>query len=48
LWFTVGLLLVAGAGAAYLAGVRGRALVLESLIAGGLGILVVLLKYLLH
>lgn len=48
LWFTVGLLVLAGAGAAYLAGVRGRMLVAESLIAGGFGLLVILLKYLLH
>lgn len=48
LWFTVAMLLVAGAGAAYLAGVRGWMLVLESLIAGSFGILVIALKYLLH
>jgi hypothetical protein len=48
LWFTVVMLLVAGAGAAYLAGVRGVTLVVESLIAGSLGLLVILLKYLLH
>lgn len=48
LWFTVALLVLAGAGAAYLAGVRGWALVVESLIAGGFGLLVILLKYLLH
>ena len=48
LWFTVVMLLVAGAGAAYLAGVRGVTLVVESLIAGSFGLLVILLKYLLH
>lgn len=48
LWFTVGLLVLAGAGAAYLAGVRGWMLVAESLIAGSFGMLVILLKYLLH
>lgn len=48
LWITVAMLLVAGAGAAYLAGVRGWALVVESLIAGSFGLLVILLKYLLH
>lgn len=48
LWFTVAMLLVAGAGAAYLAGVRGWTLVLESLVAGSFGLLVILLKYLLH
>jgi hypothetical protein len=48
LWFTVGLLLAAGAGAAYLAGVRGWPLVLESAISGLFGVLVILLKYLLH
>lgn len=48
LWFTVVMLLFAGAGAAYLAGVRGVTLVVESLIAGSFGLLVILLKYLLH
>ena len=48
LWFTVAMLLVAGAGAAYLAGVRGWLLVVESLVAGSFGLLVILLKYLLH
>ncbi len=48
LWFTVALLLVAGAGAAYLAGVRGWPLVLESSISGLFGVFVILLKYLLH
>ena len=48
LWFTVALLVVAGFGAAYLAGVRGWPLLLESLIAGSFGVLVILLKFLLH
>jgi hypothetical protein len=48
LWFTVAVLVVAGAGAAYLAGVRGWPLVLESAISGLFGVLVILLKYLLH
>jgi hypothetical protein len=48
LWFTVVLLIVAGAGAAYLAGARGWPLILESAIAGGFGMLVIGLKYLLH
>jgi hypothetical protein len=48
LWFTVALLVVAGFGAAYLAGVRGWPLVVESLIAGSFGVLVILLKFLLH
>jgi hypothetical protein len=48
LWLTVALLIVAGAGSAYLAGVRGWALVVESLVAGCFGMLVILLKFLLH
>lgn len=48
LWFTVVLLVLAGAGAAYLAGVRGGALVAEALLSGSFGVLVILLKYLLH
>jgi hypothetical protein len=48
LWFTVVLLIVAGASAAYLAGARGLALVLEAMVAGAFGVLVILLKYLLH
>jgi hypothetical protein len=48
LWFTVALLAVAGFGAAYLAGVRGWPLVVESLVAGSFGVLVILLKFLLH
>ena len=48
LWFTAALLVVAGAGSAYLAGVRGWPLVLESTISGLFGVLVVGLKYLLH
>lgn len=48
LWFTVILLVCAGAGTAFLAGVRGKALVIEALIAGSFGVLVILLKYLLH
>jgi hypothetical protein len=48
LWITVGLLMAAGAAAAYLAGQRGWPLALESLIAGCFGLLVIALKYLLH
>lgn len=48
LWCTVVMLTLAGAGAAFLAGVRGWELVLESLVAGCFGLLVVALKYLLH
>jgi hypothetical protein len=48
LWFTVALLACAGAAAAYLAGVRGLKLLLETLIAGGFGVVVIFLKYALH
>ncbi len=48
LWFTVGLLACAGAAAAYLAGVRGWRLLLETLVAGGFGVVVIVLKYALH
>ncbi len=48
LWFTVGLLIAAGGTAAYLAGVRGWLLVLEAFVAGGFGVVVILLKYALH
>lgn len=48
LWITVALLMAAGGAAAYLAGQRGWPLVLETLIAGCFGMLVILLKYLLH
>lgn len=48
LWFTVLLLLGAGGVAAWRAGVRGWALVGETAVAGTFGLLVVLLKYLLH
>ncbi|HET9649145.1 MAG TPA: hypothetical protein VFP34_13085 [Microlunatus sp.] len=48
LWFTAILLVAAGAGAAYLAGVRGLPLVIESAISGMFGLLVVGLKFLLH
>ncbi len=48
LWFTVALLVVAGAASAYLAGVRGWPLVLESSISGFFGVLVIMLKYLVH
>jgi hypothetical protein len=48
LWFTVALLVAAGFGAAYLAGVRGWPLLVESLVAGSFGVLVILLKFLLH
>ncbi len=48
LWVTVAMLIVAGAGSAYLAGVRGWRLWVEALVAGSFGMLVILLKYLLH
>jgi hypothetical protein len=48
LWSTVVLLVVAGGGAAFLAGVRGWKLVAEAAVAGCFGVLVILLKYLLH
>lgn len=48
LWTTVGLLIFAGAAAAYVAGLRGWPLVLDSLVAGCFGLLVIALKYLLH
>src|SRR4051812_10222640 len=48
LWFTVALLTAAGGSAAFLAGVRGTKLVLETLVAGSVGLLVIVLKYALH
>lgn len=48
LWFTVALLVGVGAVAAWRAGARGWALAGEVLVAGGFGLLVVLLKYALH
>ena len=48
LWLTVGLLGAWGAAAAFRSGARGVALVIESLICGGLGVLVVLLKIALY
>jgi hypothetical protein len=48
LWFTVAILTCAGATAAFLAGVRGWRLVLETAVAGCFGLVVILLKYLLH
>jgi hypothetical protein len=48
LWATVAILVVAGAGTAYLAGVRGWLLILESAISGAFGVLVIALKYFLH
>ena len=48
LWATVLILLTAGAGAGYLAGVRGWALVLESAVSGAFGVLMIVLKYFLH
>ncbi|MBO3083196.1 hypothetical protein [Cellulomonas fengjieae] len=47
LWFTVALLAAVAALAAHRAGVRGAALVGESLLAAGFGLLVIVLKYLL-
>lgn len=48
LWATVALLVAAGAGTAYLAGVRGWLLILESAVSGVFGVLVIVLKYFLH
>jgi len=48
LWFTVVLLAAAGAYAASRAGARGWALALETATAAGFGLVVILLKYLLH
>lgn len=45
---TMLMLVAVGAGSAYLAGVRGWRLLLESLVAGFFGVFVILLKYLLH
>jgi hypothetical protein len=48
LWLTVGLLGAWGAAAAFRSGARGIALVVETLICGGLGVLVVVLKIVLY
>ncbi|WP_251152474.1 hypothetical protein [Cellulosimicrobium sp. Marseille-Q4280] len=48
LWFTVVLLAAAGWYAATRAGVRGWPLVGETCVAAGFGLVVILLKYLLH
>ncbi len=48
LWFTMAMLAGTAAYAAYVAGVRGRALVVETLAAGSLGLVVIGLKYTLH
>jgi hypothetical protein len=48
LWLTVGLLATWGATASYRSGARGVALVVEGVVAGALGVLVVLLKIVLH
>jgi hypothetical protein len=48
LWFTVALLTGAGAYAAHLAGVRGSALLIETLVGGLFGLIVIALKYFLH
>jgi energy-converting hydrogenase Eha subunit B len=48
LWFTVALLTGAGAFAAHLAGVRGKDLVIETVVAGAFGLVVIVLKYVLH
>jgi hypothetical protein len=48
LWFTVALLMAAGGYAAALAGVRGTKLVVETLVAGSVGLMVIALKYALH
>jgi hypothetical protein len=42
------ILVAAGAGAGYLAGVRGWPLILESAVSGAFGVLVIVLKYFLH
>lgn len=48
LWLTVGLLGAWGATAAFRSGARGVALVLETLVCGALGVLVVVLKIVLY
>ena len=48
LWCTTALLAAAGGLAGYLAGARGWALAGETALAGGMGLLVIGLKYLLH
>ncbi|GEK20365.1 hypothetical protein [Cellulomonas xylanilytica] len=48
LWFTVAMLTSVAALAAHRAGVRGAALVGESLLAGAFGLLVIVLKYMLN
>jgi hypothetical protein len=48
LWFTVALLTGAGAWAAHRAGVRGRDLMIETVVAGTFGLIVIVLKYVLH
>ena len=48
LWSTMALLALTGGVAGYLAGARGWALAVEIAVAGGMGLVVVALKYLLH
>lgn len=48
LWCTMVLLAAAGCLAGYLAGARGWVLVAETAVAGGMGLVVIALKFLLH
>lgn len=48
LWFTVALIVAAAVLAGYRAGARGLALAAEAAVAGAFGVVVILLKYLLH
>jgi len=48
LWFTVAMLAGAGAYAAALAGARGSQLLIETLVAGSFGLIVIGVKYALH
>jgi len=48
LWFTVALLTAVGGYAASLAGARGVELVVETVLAGSFGLIVIVLKYVLH
>jgi len=48
LWFSVALLTGTAAYAAHLAGVRGKDLLIETVVAGTFGIIVIVLKYALH
>jgi hypothetical protein len=48
LWFAVAMLAGAGAYAAALAGARGSQLLIETLVAGSFGLIVIGVKYALH